>query len=189
MFSGQFEWFAIGGGIIPARFSDAVLVPDGVTLAPAWLTPLTATLIHDGGFHLGFNLLMLIYTGRIVERAFGSGLTLLLYIVGAYAAALVQWAVDPLSPIPTIGASGAVSALVGAYALLFPSDRVRAIGPIPAGIVRIAWLLAAWSVINVLIGLISAQAGMPIAAAAHIGGFAAGLLLFRPLLSWRWRRA
>lgn len=189
MFSGSFNYWVIAGGIIPARVSDSVLLPPEVVFAPVWATPLTATLLHDGGLHLGFNLVMLVYAGRVVEQALGTRGLLVLYLIGAYAAAAAQWAFGPMSPVPTIGASGAISALVGAYALLFPTDRVRAIGPIPASVVRVLWLALGWALLNLLVGFAFADAGMPIAAGAHIGGFLAGLVLFRPLLVWRWRTA
>jgi len=112
-----------------------------------------------------------------------------LYLVGAYAAAAAQWAVEPMSEVPMIGASGAVSAVVGAYALLYGRPRAKAIGPLSARTVHVLWLAAAWTVLNLLIGVLSTQAGMPIAAAAHIGGFVVGLALARPLLVWRWKGA
>lgn len=139
--------------------------------------------------HLTFNLVTLLFCGIAVERVTGWAGVVVLYLVGAYAAAAAQWAVDPQSVVPMIGASGAASALVGAYALLYGRARTRDIGPVPGWLLHVLWLLAAWTVLNLAIGLLSVQAGMPIAAAAHIGGFLAGLVLCRPLLLWRWRRA
>jgi membrane associated rhomboid family serine protease len=173
-------------GFIPARVSGALDLSDAL---PVWLTPLSATFVHAGWLHLGFNLLMLAYVGNETERAVGKGGIALLYVVGAYVAAAAQWLGGPSSQMPMIGSSGAVSALLGAYAVLFGRSRARAIGPIPAQVVHVVWLAAAWAGINLLIGLLSANAGMPIAAGAHIGGFVAGLALARPLLLWRWRRA
>jgi membrane associated rhomboid family serine protease len=88
-----------------------------------------------------------------------------------------------------IGASGAASAVVGAYSLLFGRSRATAIGPIPAQAVHVVWLAVAWTVINLLIGYAFLTADVRVAAAAHIGGFLAGLALARPLLMWKWRRA
>lgn len=175
----------IAGGFFPARWSGAAL-PNAL---PAFLTPLSATLIHDGLAHLGFNLLMLVWCGRFVEQALGAAPLAVLYIVGAYAAALAQFLVDPLSSVPMIGASGAISAVVGAYAMYYGERRARAIGPIPARAVQIAWLAAAWIAIQALFGVVLAQGGTNIAVAAHIGGFIAGLALSRPLLLWRFRKA
>src|SRR5262249_14943717 len=103
-------------GFIPARLSGLVKIASAV---PAILTPLTATLVHAGPYHLLFNLLMLVWCGTQVERVLGRSEFLLLYVVGAYASAIAQWAVAPTSVAPMVGASGAISAVVGAYALSF----------------------------------------------------------------------
>ena len=165
------------------------VLPAGLPLAvPAGLTPLSATLVHGGVMHLVFNLVMLGFSGRLLERAIGGAGIALLYLVGAYAAAAVQWAFDPGSAAPMIGASGAISAIVGAYALLYGERRARRIGPIPADVVHIAWLAAAWVGVQMLIGA-SGMGGVTVAIGAHIGGFVAGLALARPLLLWRYRDA
>lgn len=174
-------------GFIPARLSGAVAFP-GLTAVPAWLTPLSCALIHAGFFHLGMNMLMLGFTGREAERALGPVGLVILYLVGAYAAAFAQWVAGPLSTTPMIGASGAASAVVGAYSLLYGQPKAKAIGPIPARAVHIIWLAVAWTLVNLLM----ATAFLPdvaIAAAAHIGGFFAGLALAGPLVRWRWRKA
>lgn len=173
-------------GFIPARLSG---IETDYLAVPALLTPLSCTLLHAGLLHLAMNMLMLGFTGRETERAVGPWGILVLYVVGAYAAAFAQWLPDPQSEIPMIGASGAASAVVGAYSLLFGRSRAQAIGPIPAQVVHVAWLAATWTVINLAIGYAFLTANVAIAAAAHIGGFFAGLALARPLLIWRWRRA
>jgi membrane associated rhomboid family serine protease len=180
---------AIAGGFIPARFGGQLPFLDDAGLVPAWMTPFTATLIHANAIHLGFNLVMLVFTGAATERAIGSRGVVLLYLVGAITAVLAHWLIDPMSAIPLIGASGAVSALVGAYSLLYGRMRAKAIGPLSPRAVQVLWLLAAWTGINLLVGLMSAGSSMPIAAAAHVGGFVAGLALARPLVRWHWRRA
>lgn len=183
------NWAAVVAGFMPVRWSVEVAIPADLWVVPALLTPLSAALIHAGFIHLGFNMLMLWVCGTASERALGGRGVVALYLVGAYAAAAAQWAVEPMSEVPMIGASGAVSAVVGAYALLYGRPRAKAIGPLSARTVRVLWLAAAWTVLNLLIGVLSTQAGMPIAAAAHIGGFVAGLALARPLLVWRWKGA
>jgi membrane associated rhomboid family serine protease len=187
--SGWGMYAAIAGGFIPARFGGELPFLDESGLMPAWATPFTATLIHANVIHLGFNLVMLLFTGAATERAIGSRGVVLLYLVGAIAAVLAHWLIDPMSAIPLIGASGAVSALVGAYSMLYGRMRAKAMGPLSPRAVQILWLLAAWTGINLLVGLMSAGSSMPIAAAAHIGGFVAGLALARPLVRWHWRRA
>jgi membrane associated rhomboid family serine protease len=171
------------GGFIPARFSE--IAP--FTAVPFALTPLTATLLHGGWLHLGFNLLMLVYCGRQVEGVLGALRLIVLYIVGAYGAALGQFLIDPGSTGPMIGASGAISAVVGTYALMFGRGTVKSIGPVPALVVRALWLAAAWVAIQWMVGFATGGTATPIAVAAHVGGFLTGLALTWPLLEWRYR--
>lgn len=174
-------------GFIPARLFGRLILSGLVV--PAWLTPLSATLVHAGLFHLAMNMLMLVFTGRETERAIGAKGVVTLYLVGAYAAAAAQWLAGPMSTAPMIGASGASSAIVGAYSLLYGRQRAKAIGPIPAPVVHIAWLAAAWIAVNLLMGFAFLQGGVEVAIWAHIGGFLLGLVLARPMLLWRWRHA
>ncbi|MEH6789690.1 rhomboid family intramembrane serine protease [Parasphingorhabdus sp.] len=178
------------GGMFPVRLSGAV--PDLAAhgwLVPAWLTPLSSAFLHSGLLHIAFNMLMLLFCGRFVEQALGPKLMAILYGVGAYAAALSQFAVDSGSAIPMVGASGAISAVLGAYALLFARNRVDAVGPIPGHVVRIIWLTLAWIGIQLMIGVATSGSLQGIAIFAHIGGFVAGLLMTRPLLELRFRSA
>lgn len=179
---------AILGGFIPLRLSGQDFPPE-VAAVPAFLTPLTCTLLHAGFFHLAMNMLMLLVTAQPTEKALGAMGLVILYVVGAYAAALAQWAVDPQSITPMIGASGAASAVVGAYSLLFGRSRAKAIGPLSAQTVHVIWLAAAWTAINLLSAFAFLGAGIAVAGAAHIGGFLAGLALAKPLLGWHWRKA
>lgn len=180
---------SIVAGFIPATVSETVAPPPGLLLLPVWITPLSATLVHGGALHLAVNLLLLVYCGRMLERAIGPRLSVLLYLVGAYAAAAGQWALGPHVAAPTIGASGAISAFVGAYSILFAEQPVPRIGPFPPRVVRIAWLAAAWIGLQLLIGFASATTGQLLATGAHVGGFLVGLVLARPFLLWRYRRA
>lgn len=183
---GQTEQAALSLGFIPARLS-AIPVP--WPAVPAVLTPLTATLVHSGLVHLGFNLLIMLWCGMAVERVLGATGVVVLYIVGAYAAALAQWAVDPGGTTPMIGASGAISAVMGAFALSFGRAR-----PFTSNLrvnrwINVAWLLVAWIVLQMMMGWLAGGQGYLLATPAHVGGFAAGLLLQRPLLLWRYRSA
>lgn len=180
---------SLAAGFIPATVLNPVSPPPGIFLLPFWITPLTATLVHGGVLHLVLNMVMLVICGRLLERTIGSWGVVVLYAVGAYLAAVGQWALGPSSVVPMIGASGAISALVGAYALLFANQPVPKIGPIPPSVVRVAWLLAAWVAIQLLIGLATSIDGPLILTGAQIGGFVAGLALARPLLLWRYRKA
>jgi membrane associated rhomboid family serine protease len=139
--------------------------------------------------HLGFNLLMFIWCGTQVERVLGRTELVFLYIVGAYASALAQWAAAPLSTVPMVGASGAISAVVGAYALSFGRAKRVTNNLWLNRWINVLWLAVAWVVIQWMTGYIAGQQGMQLAVAAHIGGFVAGLLLQRPLLLWHYRKA
>jgi membrane associated rhomboid family serine protease len=173
-------------GFIPARFSGFVELSGAM---PAFLTPLSATFVHGGLLHLVFNLLMLVWCGMAVERVLGRGALLLLYVVGAYTAAIAQWAVDPASMVPMIGASGAISAVMGAFALSFGQVKPITRSPPLNRAINAMWLLAAWVVLQMLVGFLAGGQGVLLATPAHVGGFIAGLLLQRPLLLWRYRSA
>ena len=176
---------AILGGFIPARIGLGV----GGAPVPAMLTPLTATLVHSGFVHLAFNLLVLLFCGRSIERVLGGAGIVILYLVGAYAAAAAQYAFDPASTVPMVGASGAISAWLGAFALLFGRNKVTVAHPGLATWLNALWLGAAWIVLQILIGFTFETAGLSIAIFAHIGGFLAGLALAKPLLLLKWRGA
>jgi membrane associated rhomboid family serine protease len=139
--------------------------------------------------HLAFNLLIMVWCGMMVERALGTGSLLLLFGVGAYASAMAQWAVDPASMVPMIGASGAISAVIGAYALSFGQQKVLVKSPAFNRALNALWLLAAWIVLQLMTAFMAGEQGFLLATPAHIGGFVAGLLMQRPLLMWRYRRA
>ena len=173
-------------GFIPARLAGLVIANSAV---PAWLTPLTATLVHAGPLHLGLNLLIFVWCGMLVERVLGAGPLVLIYLVAGYSAALAQWAIDPSSTAPMVGASGAISGIIGAFALSFgrPKRIVRnnTLNQLLNGL----WLLAAWIVLQFMTGFLAGIQGVLVATPAHVGGFLAGLALQRPLLLWRYRTA
>jgi len=173
-------------GVIPSRLSGLIVIPGAV---PAWLTPLTATLVHGGMLHLAFNILMLVWCGTLVERVLGPSALLILYGVGAYVSALAQFATDITSPLPIIGASGAVSAVIGAFSLMYGQQKQIVRSPRLNRMLNALWLLAAWIVLQMMSGFLAGQQGFMLATPAHIGGFVAGLLLQRPLLLWRYRKA
>ena len=177
------DWAVAWGGFIPARFS----FPTDGSAAPVWLTPLTATLVHANILHLGLNLLILVFCGRPTEAVLGRAGIAILYVVGAYAAAGAQYAMGPEAMTPMIGASGAVSAVLGAYAVLFGRNRVKIANPTIALWVNALWLMAAWIGLQLIVAL--AAPGLGIAVAAHIGGFVAGVILANPLLLFRYRKA
>lgn len=177
---------ALSLGFIPARLSGAAVPWAAV---PAILTPLTATLVHSGLVHLGFNLLIFLWCGSAVERVLGKSGLIILYLVGAYAAAGAQWLADPTVVVPMVGASGAISAVVGAFALSFGRAKMLTRSPTANRWINALWLMVAWTVLQAMMGWLAGGQGYLLATPAHVGGFAAGLLLQRPLLLWRYRSA
>ena len=182
----------VWGGFIPARVTGA----DFGSQAPFWLTPLTATLLHNGPIHLAFNLIILVFCGRRVENVLGPVSLAILYLLGAYAAAGAQYLADPHAMVVMVGASGAISAVLGAYAMLFGRNRVSVVSGRLAVWLNALWLMTAWVILQIMVGIASAQGafpftggGMVIAAAAHIGGFIIGVILANPLLLFRYRKA
>ena len=181
----QMDAAAYGMGFIPLRVTADVPI-DALWV---WLTPASATLVHSGFVHLVMNLLLLVWCGRQVEAVVGPGPLVALYVAGAYFAAAAQYAVDPTSAVPMIGASGAVSALIGAFAVSFsrPKMIVRSFRLNRA--LNTLWLLAAWVVLQWMLGWLMGLQGVLVATAAHVGGFVAGVVLQKPLLLWRYRKA
>lgn len=180
----------VEGGFIPARFGAALSQITGHDfLVPFLLTPLSAAFLHAGFFHLLVNMLMLLFTGRFVEMALGKKGLILLYLVGAYAAALGEFLPHPQSLTPMVGASGPGSAVIAAYMMLFSRAAPRRFGPISPHVMRMGSLMLLWIILNLGIVFALSGDGMRIAIGAHIGGFAAGLLMVRPLLAWRHRNA
>lgn len=166
---------------------------------PVLLQPLTATLVHAGFPHLIFNLLVLVFCGRPVENVLGTPALAILYVLGAYAAAGAQFLAEQYllhGSAPMIGASGAISALLGAYAMLFGQNKVKVSSPSLALWLNALWLVAAWVVLQICVGIalqgsafLAGGEGVTIAVAAHIGGFIVGVALARPLLLFKYRKA
>jgi len=174
----------VRAGFVPARFGTDLILPPGA-MVPFFLTPLTSAFLHGGWLHLIFNMVMLLFIGRQLEAPLGGRAVAVLLLVGAYAGAIAQFLADPASPVPMIGASGAISALLAVFALIFSRTQTSAIGPIPAHWVRALWLAAAWIALQLALGLAGGGGFGAIAIWAHVGGFLAGLILARPLLRWR----
>jgi membrane associated rhomboid family serine protease len=183
---GESDYAAAAMGFIPARLSGAVAPWPAV---PAAMTPLTATLVHGGPLHLVLNMVILLWCGTLVERALGKTSLIVLYLVGAFASAAAQWLSDPNGIIPMVGASGAISAVIGAYSLSYGRAKQVTSSARLNRWINIAWLMAAWVVIQAMVGWVAGGQGYLLATPAHIGGFLAGLLLQRPLLLWQYRKA
>lgn len=167
-------------GFIPGLlFGQATFGADG-GLVPAWTTLFTSMFLHGGLMHLGGNMLYLWIFGNNIEDVMGHGRYLVFYLLCGVAAAMAQSLPDMGSTVPMIGASGAISGVLGAYLLLFPKAQVQVIIPlgffmmrtIPAG-----WLLGLWIAFQVLSGATSNSGGGGVAWWAHVGGFVAGMVL------------
>ncbi len=161
------------------------------------LTILTSMFVHAGFFHVAGNMLYLWIFGNNVEEAMGRLRFLVFYLLCGVAAAMIQTVLSPASRIPMVGASGAISGVLGAYLLLYPHARVLTLVPlglftqlaeIPAVIV-----LGFWIIVQIVNGLLTFNfQGGGVAWAAHVGGFAAGMLFVgffkRRVVPWGWEK-
>lgn len=158
-----------------------------------WLTLITMQFLHGGWLHLIGNMLFLWVFGNNIEDSMGHVRFLFFYLACGLAAAAAQMLANPASPIPAVGASGAVSGVLGAYLLLFPRVRVWMIVPIFIFLTRIAlpaWMyLIYWIVVQFLSGIGDTLArsggevsGGGVAFWAHVGGFVAGMVLIHFLV-------
>lgn len=187
---GVYAPVTVAGALIPARFTlgDAVFGDFGYML-PVWLTPFSSAFLHGGILHVTLNMLMLLMVGANLERVLGGKGVTAVYGLGIIAAAVAQFASDPQSPVPVVGASGAISALFASHMQLFPRKRPKAWGVLSGKLVHALQLLAGWIAFNLMLGFVGPGIGVNIAIWAHIGGFIAGLLITWPLLEWRYRNA
>ena len=169
-------------GLIPSvLFGIHDLPPDLATIPPT-LTLLTSMFLHGGWLHLIGNMLYLWIFGDNVEDAMGHVRFIFFYLLCGVAAALAQAIPDPQSTVPMVGASGAISGVLGAYLLLYPHARVLVAIPLgfflhtmrlPASVVLLFWFGLQF-LSNVLT---SSSDGGGVAFRAHIGGFVAGMVL------------
>jgi len=174
-------------GAIPAVLTGEKYLPPDVALIPPWASVLTSMFMHGGFWHLAGNMLYLWIFGNNLEDAMGHVRFLLFYVLCGAAAVFAFVLPNPASEMPMVGASGAISGVLGGYLLLYPRARVLLglpIGFIVIGIGRFPaiWVLAAWFLMQLLLGGPSAiqstnESRGGIAFGAHIGGFIAGLLL------------
>jgi len=178
------EAFILEFGAVPCRVTGACAVPGDFPSPIA--TIFTAMFMHGGLFHVAGNMLYLWIFGDNVEDTLGHGRFLLFYLLSGVAAALAQIAVHPDSRIPMVGASGAVSGVLGAYLLLFPYARVLVLLILGFFVRIVRWpaiiVLGFWIVVQFFNGLITVSVAAGGAAGgtawfAHIGGFLAGIVL------------
>lgn len=175
-------------GVIPkVLLGEARLAPE-ITWVPPAATVVTSMFLHGGWMHLIGNMLYLWIFGNNVEDAMGHVRFVVFYLLCGVAAVFVQALPNPDSTIPMIGASGAISGILGAYMLLYPKAKVLVM--IPLGFflhtVRMPalWVLGLWFAMQLISSLMADPSRGGVAFGAHIGGFIAGLLLI-PFLKYR----
>ncbi|MGC6535544.1 MAG: rhomboid family intramembrane serine protease [Parvibaculales bacterium] len=165
-------------GMIPARLFGSEAAYGMPSLIPAWMTTISSMFLHGGFMHLAGNMLYLWIFGDNVEDSIGRRNFVIFYVLCGIAAALSQAMVDPSSPIPMIGASGAIAGVLGAYLLLHPRANIRCIIGffiffrlinVPAFLVLGGWIGLQFMSLG--------QIDSNVAYVAHIGGFIAGMLL------------
>ena len=168
-------------GLIPSVLFGSDRLPVDLAVVPPVLTLISSMFLHGGWLHLIGNMLYLWIFGDNVEDAMGHGRFLLFYLLCGLAAALAQALPDPQSRLPMIGASGAISGVLGAYLLLYPRARVLVLIPLGFFIqtVRLpaAVVLLLWFGLQLLSNLVVPAGSGGVAFRAHVGGFLAGLLL------------
>jgi membrane associated rhomboid family serine protease len=173
--------FVTRWGVVPAELVAGLT--SGALISQETATLITSQFLHGSLLHIGGNMLYLWIFGNNIEDRFGQLRFLVFYLVGGVVAALTQVAIDPTSTVPTIGASGAIAATLGAYIVLFPRARVTTaiflvfffqLIDVPAVLV-----LGFWFILQLLdglgsLGVSSATEVGGVAFFAHIGGFVFG---------------
>lgn len=164
------------------------MVPARITQGGGYDTLVTHMFLHGGWMHIIGNMLFLWIFGDNLEDEMGHLPFLLFYLASGLAAAALQFAAEPGSPVPMVGASGAIAGVMGGYLLMFPKARVDVLLIIVI-FFRVfalrAWIvLGVWFALQVFSGLSTPTDGGGVAYWAHAGGFGAGLVLALPL----WRR-
>lgn len=175
-----------GGEIQPVmtQRGPIVLCPDAPTMA--WYTVLTSVFLHGGWFHFIGNMLFLWVFGNNIEDAMGPPRFVAFYLFCGILAAMAQVLAHPGSPVPMVGASGAISGIMGAYLVLYPKARVHMLVllfvfftriTVPAYLMLIYWVFL--QALGGLPTLAGGASGGGVAFLAHLGGFFAGLLTIR----------
>ena len=171
---------AIGLGVIPSTIVGTARLPAEYHLVPAWATLFTSMFLHGGLMHLIGNMLYLWVFGDNVEDSMGHPRFVAFYLLCGLIAGLAHFAAVPASDVPTIGASGAVSGVLGAYLILHPRARVL----IPIWFIPIYLpaylLLVVWIGFQIFSASVGGASGGGVAWWAHIGGFVAGAILIVP---------
>jgi membrane associated rhomboid family serine protease len=182
-------------GLVPGELTGQAPLGMAVPIAPGlacvvdhytinWFTPIISIFLHGSWGHLLGNMLFLWVFGDNIEDALGHGRYLVFYFVCGLAAAMAHIFSSPGSPVPTVGASGAISGVMGAYLILYPNVPIRMFFLIFVARIR-AWIvLVYWFVVQLfqgvsLLGPVRPDVSSGIAVWAHVGGFVTGLLLVK----------
>jgi len=175
---GQRAIYALG--VIPASLLEGRALPVSLQWVSPEMTVITSMFLHGGFLHLAGNMLYLWIFGDNIEDILGKVAFVLFYLACGTVAVFTQAIPEPDSTIPMIGASGAISGILGAYVVFFPKHKVRVAIPfgffiqilrLPAYVVLLFWFILQF------ISSIGAGTGGGVAFRAHIGGFIAGLVL------------
>ena len=184
---GALQTFVTAWGVVPREYAVGRDLPPGIPL-PFWSTLVTSMFLHGGWAHLLGNMLYLWIFGDNLERVMGQVRYLIFYLICGIAAGLAHIAFNSASTVPSVGASGAISGVLGGYILLFPRNRVRVLTRGGVAAVPAFVMLGIWILIQFVSGLGSmAQTEQTggVAYMAHIGGFVAGLLLVKVFAAGR----
>jgi membrane associated rhomboid family serine protease len=181
----QLEAFFNTWGMVPEQLTASFQNLDGA--APlAWATLFTSQFIHGGILHLAGNMLYLWVFGNNIEDQLGHGKFLIFYLGCGALAALAQWVFEPMASIPTVGASGAIAGVMGAYVLRFPRATILTFIPLIFFFTTIRipaiYFLGFWFVQQALYGLASLSRNINLGSGgvaywAHAGGFVVGVIL------------
>jgi membrane associated rhomboid family serine protease len=173
--------FIFAWGVVPREFAVGTDLPPLIPF-PFWSTLFTSMFLHGGWGHLGGNMLFLWIFGDNIEHRLGHLRFLIFYVACGFAASLAHILFNSASNIPAVGASGAISGVLGGYLLMYPRNRVYVLtwGGVMA--VPAIFMLGLWIVTQFVNGVGSIAVtgetgGGGVAYMAHIGGFAAGLIL------------
>ncbi len=182
---GALQSFIQAWGVVPREYSTAQDIPPTIPL-PFWSTLLTSMFLHGGWMHLGGNMLYLWIFGDNLEKVMGALRFMLFYLACGAAASFAHIIFGPGSNVPAVGASGAISGVLGGYLLLFPHNRIRVLthgglAHVPAIVVLGLWIVIQF--INGIGSMAQTTETGGVAYMAHIGGFAAGLALVKVMAS------
>ncbi|MFU8895239.1 MAG: rhomboid family intramembrane serine protease [Gammaproteobacteria bacterium] len=176
-------------GVIPAVLLGHAQLPPELAVVPPAATIVTSMFLHGGWLHLAGNMLYLWVFGDNVEDRMGRFRFILFYLACGVFAVFAQALPEPQARVPMIGASGAISGVLGAYLLWFPRNRVLVL--VPFGfilkVIRLpaVWVLGLWFGIQLLASLMAPPSEGGVAFRAHLGGFVAGLALAPLFLAGR----